>query len=137
MGFRSGAYATVFSVKKGNGNYYDVNLSTSHKDRQSGNYVRDFNGFVRFVGEAAKAIAKFDGRNSKDNGNKPVTRVKLGDVDARNTYDATKKVTYYNFTVFTFEDANDNGGSNNKKSSNKTANDFVNNVPSGDDDLFT
>ena len=33
MGFRTGAYASVFSVKRGQGNFYDVNITTSHKDR--------------------------------------------------------------------------------------------------------
>ena len=36
MGFRSGAYASVFSVERGRGNYYDVNIATSRKDKVTG-----------------------------------------------------------------------------------------------------
>lgn len=148
MGFRSGAYASVFSVKRGNGNYYDVNITTSHKDRGSGNYVRDFGAFVRFAGDAANVVAKYDGKSSKDNGNRPLARVKLGDVDTTNTYNAAKGITYTNHVVFTCEEVDGSSTGNysantsvsqNKGNANQwgSINDYVSNIPSDEAALFT
>lgn len=150
MGFRTGAYASVFSVKRGNGNYYDVNITTSHKDRGSGNYVRDFGAFVRFAGDAANVVAKFDGKSSKDNGNRPLARVRLGDIDTTNTYNAAKGITYTNHVVFTCEEVEGtsvgggnyagNGYSNSQGGnggSAKTIDDYVSNIPSDEAALFT
>lgn len=148
MGFRSGAYASVFSVKRGNGNYYDVNITTSHKDRGSGNYVRDFGAFVRFARDAANVVAKYDGKSSKDNGNRPLARVKLGDVDTTNTYNAAKGITYTNHVVFTCEEVDGSSTGNysantsipqNNGNANKwgSVNDYVSNIPSDEAALFT
>ena len=150
MGFRTGAYASVFSVKRGNGNYYDVNITTSHKDRNSGNYVRDFGAFVRFAGDAANVVAKFDGKSSKDNGNRPLARVRLGDVDTTNTYNAAKGITYTNHVVFTCQEVDgtsvgsgsytSNSNSNvhgNNGGSMKTIDDYVANIPDDEAALFT
>lgn len=150
MGFRTGAYASVFSVKRGNGNYYDVNITTSHKDRNSGNYVRDFGAFVRFAGDAANVVARFDGKSSKDNGNRPLARVRLGDVDTTNTYNAAKGITYTNHVVFTCEEVESTsvGGGNytasshgnaqgNNGGSAKSIDDYVSSIPDDEAALFT
>lgn len=150
MGFRTGAYASVFSVKRGQGNFYDVNITTSHKDRSSGNYVRDFGAYVRFVGDAANVVAKLDGKNSKDNGGRPLARIKLGDIDTTNTYNAAKGITYTNHVVFTCEevDGSSVGGSNNTNNSFRnnqpnggntmqSINDYVSNIPEDEAALFT
>lgn len=150
MGFRTGAYASVFSVKRGNGNYYDVNITTSHKDRNSGNYVRDFGAFVRFAGDAANVVARFDGKSSKDNGNRPLARVRLGDVDTTNTYNAAKGITYTNHVVFTCEEvegtsvgggnytANSHGNTQgNNGGSAKSIDDYVSSIPDDEAALFT
>ena len=150
MGFRTGAYASVFSVKRGNGNYYDVNITTSHKDRSSGNYVRDFGAFVRFAGDAANVVARFDGKSSKDNGNRPLARVRLGDIDTTNTYNAAKGITYTNHVVFTCQEVDgssvgnvgNNGNSysnpqSNNVGSSKTIDDYVSNIPDDEAALFT
>ena len=150
MGFRTGAYASVFSVKRGNGNYYDVNITTSHKDRSSGNYVRDFGAFVRFAGDAANVVARFDGKSSKDNGNRPLARVRLGDVDTTNTYNAAKGITYTNHVVFTCEEVEGTsvGGGNyaanshdnvhgNNGGHTKSMDDYVSSIPDDEAALFT
>lgn len=150
MGFRSGAYASVFSVKRGQGNFYDVNITTSHKDRSSGNYVRDFGAYVRFVGDAANVVAKLDGKNSKDNGGRPLARIKLGDIDTTNTYNAAKGITYTNHVVFSCEevDGSSVGGGNNTNNSFRnnqsnggntaqSINDYVSNIPEDEAALFT
>ena len=150
MGFRTGAYASVFSVKRGNGNYYDVNITTSHKDRSSGNYVRDFGAYVRFAGDAANVVARFDGKSSKDNGNRPLARVRLGDVDTTNTYNAAKGITYTNHVVFTCEEVEGTsvGGGNYAANSHdnvhgnngghaKSMDDYVSSIPDDEAALFT
>lgn len=92
MGFRTGAYATVWETKPGNGNWTDVRLSISRKNRD-GEYETDFSGFVRFIGDA-HAGAAYLGEKS---------RIKIGECDVTNRYDREKKVTYTNFAVFSFD----------------------------------
>ena len=97
MGFRSGGYATVWEVTPRSDTMTSVRLSTSRKDKTTGEYETDFSGFVAFVGTAAaKKAAKL---KEKD-------RIKLGDVDVTTKYDKVKKITYTNYTAFSFEDAN-------------------------------
>ena len=96
MGFRTGAYATIWEVKEGKGNYSDVRLSISKKDKE-GTYQTDFSGFVRFIADAHK---KAEGLKEKD-------RIKLGDCDVTNRYNKEKNVTYTNYALFTFDYADD------------------------------
>lgn len=101
MGFRSNTYATVWDVNPVSETMTKIRLSTSKKDKRSGEYETDFSGFVSFVGAAtAKNAAHL---KEKD-------RIKLGDVDVTTKYDKENKVTYTNYTVFNFEDTN--SGSN-------------------------
>lgn len=96
MGFRKDSYATVWEVKQGNGNFTDVRLSTSKKNKQTNEYTTDFSGFVRFIGTAHQNASSLKERD----------RIKLGDCEVTNSYDKEKKVTYTNFAVFSFEMAN-------------------------------
>lgn len=79
-------------------------ISISRKDRQTGEYVNDFSGFVSFFGTvAAKKAASLKERD----------RIKLGDVDVHTYYDKIKNVTYYNFNVYSFDvQSGQNGGYN-------------------------
>ena len=95
MGLKNGTFATVWEVKKGNGNYTDVRLSTSRKNKQTDQYETDFSGFVRFIGTAHQNASSL---KEKD-------RIKIGDFEVTNNYDKEKKVTYTNFAVFSFESA--------------------------------
>lgn len=96
MGFRSNTYATVWDVNPVSETMTKIRLSTSKKDKKSGEYETDFSGFVSFVGAAtAKNAAHLKERD----------RIKLGDVDVTTKYDKENKVTYTNFTVFNFEDS--------------------------------
>jgi len=94
MGFRQGAYATVWEVEA----LSDVNtkgrISISRKNKQTGEYETDFSGFVNFIGTAAAKKAAC--LKEKD-------RIKLGDVDLTTKYDAEKKITYYNPKIFSFD----------------------------------
>ena len=93
MGFRIGAYATVWEIKDGSGNWTDVKLSISKKNRYTGEYETDFNSYVRFIGGAAEKADRLD----------PRTRIKIGECDVTNHYDKEKGVTYTNYAVFDFE----------------------------------
>ena len=93
MGFRSNGYCTVWEVKAGKGNYSDVRINTSKKNKQTDQYETDFSGWVRFIGDAHKNAS---GLKEKD-------RIKIGDCEVTNSYDKEKKVTYTNYAVFNFE----------------------------------
>ena len=95
MGFRTGAFATVWSVEPGKGNFTKVRLSTSRKDKESGEYVQDFSGFCMFIGTANAAASSLHTRD----------RIKLGDVDVTTTYNKETNKEYVNYRVFSFEPA--------------------------------
>ena len=100
MGFRNGAFATVWEVREGRGKYTDVRISISRKDKNSGNYETDFSGYVRFIGDAATDAL----------GLQPKDRIKIGECETTNRYDKEKNVTYTNHAVFSFERADSQGG---------------------------
>lgn len=94
MGFRSKAFAKVWSVELISDTLTKCRISISRKDRETGGYVQDFGGFVTFIGSAAaqKAAKLQEG-----------DRIRLGDVDVSNVYVKEKNTTYTNFKVFSFE----------------------------------
>ena len=92
MGFRNNAFATVWSVEPGKGNFTKVRLSVRRKNKD-GQYEQDFAGFCTFIGQAHAKAARL---KEKD-------RIKLGDVDVSNSYDKEKQKEYVNFKVFDFE----------------------------------
>lgn len=101
MGFRTGAYARVWDTKPISDTSTKLRISISHKNKDTGEYIQDFSGFVFCVGSAAasKAARLREG-----------DRIKLGDVDVTNKYDRDKKITYTNFKIFSF-DSVESGGS--------------------------
>lgn len=99
MGFRSGAYATVWSSEPISDVNTKIRISISRKNKNTGDYEQDFSGFVACIGSvAAKKAATL---KEKD-------RIKLGDTDVSTYYDPEKKRTYFNFKLFSFENANRN-----------------------------
>lgn len=122
MGFRAGAYAKVWEVKAGNGNYTDARISISKKNRQTEQYETDFSGFVRLIGNAHQKAGSI----------KEGSRIKLGDCEVTNSYNKEKKITYTNYAVFDFEsaDSNSNNASSGATNSAAKPNDFVN-IPDG------
>lgn len=103
---RKGSYVSIWNVRKGNGNYHDVQISCSRKRKDTGEYARDFNGYVRFCGPASDAIASHEGFNAKDNGNQPL-KIRLGDIDISNNYNKEKGTTYWNVVVFNYENSDE------------------------------
>ena len=102
-GFRQNSYATIWSVEPGKGNFTNVRLSISRKNKETGQYEDEFSGFCMFIGEAR---AKAEHLKERD-------RIRLGDIDVTRRYDKEKQKEYYTFKVFSFEmaDAPNGGGS--------------------------
>ena len=108
MGFRTGAFAKVWSVEPRSDTSLKMRISISKKNRQSGEYEQEFSGFVMVIGSAAVAKAM----KLKEN-----ARIKLGDVDVTTTYNKELKKEYVNYKVFSFE--LDDGSAPAKKASTK------------------
>lgn len=88
MGFRNNATAKVWEVKEGKGNYTDVRLSISEKDKRTDEWQQAFQSWVRFIGKAHETLPEVG------------DRIKLDSVDVTNTYDKEKQVTYWNCKCF-------------------------------------
>lgn len=102
MGFRTGAYAKVWEVTPMSDTSTKIRVSVSRKNKQTGEYEQDFSGFVLCIGTAAaRNAAKL----------KEGARIKIGDCDVTTKYDTQKKITYTNFKLFSFEDADGNNSS--------------------------
>ena len=76
-----------------------LRMSVSRKNKQTGEYEQDFSGFVLCIGTAAAGKAL---------GLKEGSRIKIGDCDVTTKYDAERKITYTNYKMFSFEDADGN-----------------------------
>lgn len=94
MGFRQGSFAKVWSVELVSDTMTKCRISISRKDKNTGEYVQDFGGYVTFIGSAAaqKAAKLHEG-----------DRIRLGDVDVSNVYVKEKNTTYTNFKAFSFQ----------------------------------
>lgn len=123
MGFRTGAYAKVWEVTPVNDTATKVRMSISRKNKQSGEYEQEFSGFVFFIGTATA------GKAAKLNQN---ARIKLGDVDVTTKFDKEKNVTYTNFKVFSFEDADDNNATTSQPQTSVDSGEIDNDVDSDD-----
>lgn len=109
MGFRKDSYATVWEITPRSETMVSGRISINRKDRQTDQYIQDWGGYVAFIGTAC--AAKAAKLKTKD-------RIKLGDVDVTNKYDAEKKITYTNFNIYSFEMAD---GAGNQRSSQPAA----------------
>lgn len=95
MGFRSKSFATIWEdVTPMSDTMAKTRISISRKDRNSGEYVQDFGGYVTFIGTAAVAKAQ---RLKK------MDRIRLGDVDVTSYYNKNTNTNYNNFNIFSFE----------------------------------
>ena len=101
MGFRTGSYATVWEIKPVRDNVTRLRISTSRKDKETGEYVQDFGGYVSCLGTGC--ASKAARLSVKD-------RIKLGDIDVSTSYDKVKDIRYTNFNVFSFDIESENGG---------------------------
>lgn len=116
MGFKNGAFATVWRTESISDTNTKVQISVSRKNKDTGEYETEFSGFVNFYGTAvASRAARL---NEKD-------RIKLGEVDVTTRYSKEKNTTYTNYKVFSFEDAD-------SKPSGSVEDDFGGDVDSGE-----
>lgn len=114
MAFQNDSFASVWTVKREPGKKYsDVQITTSHKRKDTGAYETDFSGFVRFIGTANDDISSLLGNETErraqvdqSTGRRtPLLRIKLKSVAATQTYNAEQKKTYTNFQCFAYEPA--------------------------------
>ncbi len=103
MGFRQDArFAKVWEIEN-RGNYHVVSLSTSKKNKTTGEYETDFSSkFVRFIGTAHNEASNL----------KVGDTIKIGSCEVTNSYDKEKKTTYTNYLVYSFEKEGENSGNN-------------------------
>ncbi|MDD4280407.1 MAG: hypothetical protein PHX74_11820 [Candidatus Sumerlaeales bacterium] len=95
MGLKVGCFATIWQVEP-KGKYTKVRFSTSKKNKDTNAYETDFSGFANFVGQANVEAAKLKERD----------RVKVEEFEVTTKYDAEKKVTYTNYSVFKISNPN-------------------------------
>ncbi|MEG1331930.1 MAG: hypothetical protein RSC97_10890 [Eubacterium sp.] len=96
--FRDGSYATVWKVDE-KGRVCQASLSTSRKDKDTGEYYTDFrHNFVTFIGEAAKRAALLKERD----------RIKIKSCAVGNKYDKEKNKEYWNCYIYDFEMVDNN-----------------------------
>lgn len=122
MGFRTGAFASVWSVEEGRGNTLKVRLSVSRKNKQTDEYEQEFSGFCTFIGNAKVKAEKL---KAKD-------RIKLGDVDVTTWFNRDKGIEYVTYKVFDFEYQNGSGGTGGNNAQKQT--DFDVSIPEGESD---
>lgn len=102
--FRNGSYATVWSIEPGRfKSTMRGRVSTSYKNRDSGEYVQDFSKYVEFRGDAGEKAASLKERD----------RIRFLDVAVSSRYDKAANKEYDNFIVYNFEmaDASNTGSS--------------------------
>ena len=125
MSFRNNAYATVWEVKPTNGPSWRARISTSYKDKNTGEYISDFGEYVFLSGQAAQ----------KANTLKEKDRIRLLDTSATSKYDKEKKVCSYSFTVWDFESIGRDGGTGNRQTSSAQPKAQPAAAPASDDEL--
>ena len=91
--FGAGSFAKLWEIRKREEKYTDIRISTSRKNKETGNYEQDFGDFARLVGKAHEAAEDL---NDGD-------RFKIIKCGVENRYNKEKKVTYYNFVIFEIE----------------------------------
>lgn len=105
--FGTGNYATIWNVEN-KGNYSVVELSTSRKNKETGEYETDFSSkFVRFIGTAHSGAGALTRKS----------RIKLGNCGVSARYDKEKNKEYVNYCVFSFEGADENDNAHQAKTS--------------------
>ena len=98
MGFRAGSFAKVWEIDQKGERWTKLRISISKKDQETGEYKREFGGVVDVFGTAAASkAAKL----------KEGDRIKLVSVDLTNSYDAEKRVMYWNPIIYDFEMADE------------------------------
>ena len=124
MGFKQDArFVKVWEVEN-KGNYHIVSISTSKKNKETGEYETDFsNKFVRFVGAAHTMASNL----------KKGDVIKLGNCEVTNSYSKERNTTYTNYVVYSFEKESDGNITNTNQVPTPKSKDFMN-IPDGIDE---
>lgn len=122
-----GGFATVWKVED-KGRYAQAQISTSRKNKDTGEYFSDFSGYAIMGGRAYEKAKKLD--TSPRSG----ARIRVTECSVTNKYDKEKKITYTNIAIFDFDpmdksQARKSSGST-KKSAGKSDDGFLN-IPDG------
>jgi hypothetical protein len=112
--FSAGSFAKIWEIKEDKGKYTDIRISTSRKNKDTGEYEQDFGGYVRMVGKAHDLMAHLEEGD----------RFKIVRCGAENHYNKEKKVTYYNFVIFEAE-ADDSYPESGESSDSDEENPFI------------
>ena len=93
MGFRVNAICKVWQIMPKSDVNTQLRVSTSRKNKQTGNYDQDFSGFVSCVGAAAaKKAAKLN----------EGARIQIKECEVTTNYNKDKNITYTNFAIYDF-----------------------------------
>ncbi len=112
MGFRQNGFCSVWSTEPSkSGSTTRVRLSSSRKNKATGEYEQDFSGFCTFIGKAHDMAQNL----------RPKDRIKILECDVGTTYDKEKQKEYVNYKVFDFEmaDGSTPNGSGSQSGSKK------------------
>lgn len=126
--FRNGSYATVWSIEPGRfKGTMRGRISTSYKNRDTGEYIQDFSKSVEFRGDAGEKAASL---KEKD-------RIKFLDVGMSSRYDKAAEKEYDNFIVYNFDmaDAANDGSASGSPSARRTATQPTGYSPSEEGDI--
>lgn len=93
MGLHNGCWAKVWEVKPGDKNTI-LRVSISRKDKNTGNYVDDFTGYLKLVGDAQRMSGDILVED----------RIKIGSCDVSTRYEKDTKRTYVNYTIFSIDE---------------------------------
>lgn len=107
MGFRKGAWMSVFGIEKKSDKIASIQGATSHKRGDS--YETDFSAFCSLVGEGVvKKAMSLSPAPTKEH---PV-RIRLGDVEVKqnSVNNNGQWTTYNNFNIYDFDLGEDLGG---------------------------
>lgn len=94
--------AKCWKIIPGNGNYTKIRMSTSKKNKDTGEYEQDFSGYVMMIGRA----------NAKAQHLKEGDRIKLGEIDVTTTFNKEQNKEYVNYKCFDFEMADEQPAQN-------------------------
>lgn len=93
MGFRNGAYATVWEVRPTKSPKVNIARVSISKKNQNGEYDDVFSHWIKFAGKAKEVSDTITG----------MTRVKIDGCDVEAKWNAEKEVCDYSFVVFECE----------------------------------
>ena len=98
--FANNNYAKVWKIyppKKKEQKFTLVQMSTSQKDKKSGEYNTDFSGYVRLIGTAFEKSKELEAKDS----------IKIVKCGVTTSYDKKEDKSYETFLIFDFDFANE------------------------------